>query len=259
MNLFADAINWILDPANYTGLNAIPLRMSQHLVFTLVTLLIASAIAIPLGYLIGHTGRGRGLAVTTSGGLRAIPTLGLLTLVALWVGIGVVAPYVALTVLAIPPILAGAYTGFEAVDRRTVDAARAVGMSELQIVRKVEVPLGLPLLIGGLRSATLQVIATATLAAYVADIGLGRFLFSGLKTRDYAEMLGGSILVIVLALVLEGIFALIQRFVVPRGVSGRLGSPKAGSPMSTSSTSTSSTTTSSTTRTTSTGRTTAAR
>jgi osmoprotectant transport system permease protein len=226
MNLFADAIAWILDPANYTGLNAIPLRLGQHLFFTVVTLLVASAIAVPVGYLIGHTGRGRGLAVSTSGGLRAIPTLGLLTLVALWIGIGVGAPYVALTVLAIPPILAGAYTGFEAIDRRTVDAARAVGMSELQIVRKVEVPLGLPLLIGGLRSATLQVIATATLAAYVADIGLGRYLFTGLKTRDYAEMLGGSILVILLALVLEGIFALIQRFVVPRGVSGRLAAPK---------------------------------
>jgi osmoprotectant transport system permease protein len=226
MNLFADAIAWILNPDHYTGLNAIPLRLGQHLYFTVVTLVIASVIAVPLGYLIGHTGRGRGLAVSTSGGLRAIPTLGLLTLVALWIGIGVGAPYVALTVLAIPPILAGAYTGFEAIDRRTIDAARAVGMSEMQIVRKVEVPLGLPLLIGGLRSATLQVIATATLAAYVADIGLGRYLFSGLKTRDYAEMLGGSILVILLALALEGIFALIQRFVVPRGVSGRLAAPK---------------------------------
>lgn len=219
MNLFTEAIAWIFDPANHTGPNAISLRLLQHLVFTVVTLLTASAIAIPIGFLIGHTGRGRGLAVTTSGGLRAIPTLGLLTLVALSVGIGVVAPYVALTVLAIPPILAGAYTGFEAVDRRTIDAARAVGMSEMQIVRKVELPLGLPLLVGGLRSATLQVIATATLAAYVADLGLGRYLFTGLKTRDYAEMLGGSILVILLALALEGIFALVQRFVVPRGVS----------------------------------------
>jgi osmoprotectant transport system permease protein len=121
-------------------------------------------------------------------------------------------------VLAIPPILAGAYSGFEAVNRDTIDAARAVGMTELQIVGQVEVPLGLPLLIGGLRSATLQVVATATLAAYVADFGLGRFLFRGLKTNDYAQMLGGSILVILLALVLEGGFALLQKFVVPRGV-----------------------------------------
>ncbi len=223
MNLFLEALNWVFDPANYVGPNGIPVRLLEHLVFTIVTLLIASAIAIPLGFLIGHTGRGRGLAVATSGAFRAIPTLGVLTLVALWVGIGLDAPYVALTILAIPPILAGAYTGFEAIDRSTVDAARAVGMSEGQIVRKVEIPLGLPLLIGGLRSATLQVVATATLAAYVANFGLGRFLFSGLKTNDYAQMLGGSILVILLALTLEGIFAIIQRFVVPRGVTaGRL-------------------------------------
>ncbi|MBC7443667.1 MAG: ABC transporter permease [Ramlibacter sp.] len=223
MNLFVDALNWILDPANYVGPGGIPVRMVEHLGFTFVALLVASTIAIPFGFLIGHTGRGRGLAVATSGGLRAIPTLGLLTLVALWIGIGLGAPYVALTVLAIPPILAGAYTGFEAIDRAVIDSARAVGMSEAQIVRTVEIPLGLPLLIAGLRSASLQVVATATLAAYVADFGLGRFLFAGLKTRDYAEMLGGSILVILLAFVLEGIFTVVQRLVVPRGVaSGRL-------------------------------------
>lgn len=218
MTLFLDALNWIFDPANYVGDGSIPSRLLEHLVFTFVTLLMASALAVPLGFLIGHTGRGRGPAVAVSGGLRALPTLGLLTLVALWVGIGLEAPYVALTVLAIPPVLAGAYTGFEAIDRTTIDAARSVGMSEGQIVRKVEIPLGLPLLIGGLRSGTLQVVATATLAAYVADFGLGRFLFSGLKTRDYAEMLGGSILVILLALALEGMFSVIHRVVLPRGV-----------------------------------------
>jgi osmoprotectant transport system permease protein len=222
MNLFVDALNWILDPANYAGPAGIPVRVVEHLVFTVVAVLMASLIAIPIGFLIGHTGRGRSLAVATSGGLRAIPTLGLLTLVALWVGIGLGAPYVALTVLAIPPILAGAYAGFEAIDRSIIDAARSVGMAESQIVRTVEIPLGLPLLIAGIRSATLQVVATATLAAYVADFGLGRFLFAGLKTRDYAEMLGGSLLVILLALALEGIFTVIQRVVVPRGVaSGR--------------------------------------
>jgi osmoprotectant transport system permease protein len=218
MNYFIDAVNWVLDPANYQGPGSIPERILQHLMFTFVTLLLASAIAIPIGYAIGHTGRGVGVAVSVSGALRALPTLGILTLVGLFVGIGLRAPYVALTILAIPPVLAGAYTGFRAIDRGTIDAARAVGMSEGQIVRKVEVPLGLPLLIGGIRSAVLQVVATATLAAYVADFGLGRYLFTGLKTRDYAQMLGGSILVILLALTLEGIFALLQRVVVPRGV-----------------------------------------
>ncbi|MBB5640901.1 ABC transporter permease [Cryobacterium roopkundense] len=229
MNFFADALAWLVDPANYAGPNAIGIRLLEHLGFTLVTLVLASIIAIPVGFLIGHTGRGRGFAVGTSGAFRAIPTLGLLTLVALTVGIGLTAPYVALTVLAIPPILAGAYAGFEAIDRKIIDAARAVGMSEGQIVRKVELPLGLPLLMGGLRSATLQIVATATLAAYVADFGLGRYLFAGLRTRDYAEMIGGSILVILLALALEGLFSVLQKLVVPRGVAaGRPTDVRAG-------------------------------
>lgn len=218
MTFFADTLAWLLDPANWVGSGGIPTRLTQHLLFTLVALGVAAVIAVPIGFGIGHTGRGRGLAVAISGAFRAIPTLGLLTLVALSVGIGLNAPFVALTVLAIPPILAGAYTGFEAIDRKIIDAARAVGMSEVQILLKVELPLGLPLLIGGLRSATLQVVATATLAAYIADFGLGRYLFEGLRIRDYGEMLGGSVLVILLAIVLEGVFALVQKLVVPRGV-----------------------------------------
>ncbi|MDN4640143.1 ABC transporter permease [Agreia sp. PsM10] len=218
MNLLVEAFAWIFDPAHLGGPNGIPIRLVQHLTISLVVLVISSVIAIPLGYLIGHTGRGRSLAVSLTGGFRALPTLGLLIVLALWLGIGVEAPVIALVVLAVPPILAGAYSGFEAIDRRTIDSARAVGMTEWQIVRKVEVPLGLPLLIGGLRSATLQIIATATLADYVGAGGLGRFIFVGLKSNDYPQMLAGSLLVIALALLSEGIFAIIQKLVVPRGV-----------------------------------------
>ena len=218
MNLFLDGIGWILDPANWTGPGSIPIRIAQHIAISAIVLVIAAAIALPLGGLVGHTGRGKDLAVTVSGGLRALPTLGVLTLFGIWIGIGLSAPVIALVILAIPPLLAGAYAGFEAVDRRTIDAARAMGMREDQIVGKVELPLGMPILVGGIRSATLQIVATATLAAYVADFGLGRFIFEGLKTRDYAEMLGGSILVIILALVIDGCFAITQRLVVPAGV-----------------------------------------
>jgi osmoprotectant transport system permease protein len=218
VNLFLDAIGWILDPANWTGPGSIPIRIAQHIAISAIVLVVAAAIALPLGGLVGHTGRGKDLAVMVSGGLRALPTLGLLTLFGIWIGIGLSAPIIALVILAIPPLLAGAYAGFEAVDRRTIDAARAMGMREDQIVGKVELPLGMPILVGGIRSATLQIIATATLAAYVADFGLGRFIFEGLKTRDYAEMLGGSILVIILALVIDGCFAITQRLVVPAGV-----------------------------------------
>jgi osmoprotectant transport system permease protein len=218
MNLFLEGIAWILDPANWTGPGSIPIRIGQHLAISAVVLVIAAVIALPLGGIVGHTGRGKNLAVSVSGGLRALPTLGVLTLFGLWLGIGLSAPIIALVILAIPPLLAGAYAGFESVDRRTIDAARAMGMREDQIVGKVELPLGMPIVVGGIRSATLQIIATATLAAYIADEGLGRFIFEGLKTRDYAEMLGGSILVIILALVVDGCFAITQRLVVPAGV-----------------------------------------
>jgi osmoprotectant transport system permease protein len=218
MNLVIDALAWLADPANWTGAGSIPQRLVEHLWVSLVVLAIAAAIALPVGGAVGHTGRGRELAVRVSGGLRALPTLGVLTLFGLWIGIGLRAPILALVILAIPPLLAGAYAGFESVDRRTIDAARAMGMREGQIVGKVELPLGMPIVVGGIRSATLQIIATATLAAYIADEGLGRFIFSGLKTRDYGEMLGGSILVILLALLVDGLFAIAQRLVVPAGV-----------------------------------------
>ena len=218
MNLFVQGILWVLDPAHYGGTEGIDTRVGQHLLISLGVLSVSSIIAIPLGYLIGHTGRGRSLAIGASGAIRALPTLGLLIIIALVVNVGLLAPFIALVVLAIPSILAGAYSGFEAVDRRGIDAARAVGMTELQIVGLVEVPLGLPLLIGGLRTASLQVIATATLADYVGGGGLGHFIFLGLKTNDYPQMLAGSIIVILLAILSEVLFSIVQRLVVPRGV-----------------------------------------
>ncbi|MCU1581693.1 MAG: hypothetical protein JWO01_1081 [Microbacteriaceae bacterium] len=220
MNIFIAGIRWVLDPAHYGGINGIDTRTVQHLVITLVSLATAAAIAIPLGYLVGHTGRGRALAVAVSGGVRALPTLGFLILIALGVGVGFEAPYVALVVLGIPSILAGAYSGFEAIDRRTIDAARAVGMTEWQIVGKVEIPLGLPLLMGGLRLAALQIVATATLADYVGAGGLGHFIFLGLQTSDYPQMLAGSLVVIVLAIISEILFSILQKLVVPAGVAG---------------------------------------
>jgi osmoprotectant transport system permease protein len=221
VNLILDAIRWIFDPANYGGTNGIDTRTVEHLALSGLILLLAVVIAVPFGYIIGHTGHGRGLIVPLSGGVRALPTLGLLILVALNVGVGVVAPIVALVVLAVPSILAGAYSGFEAIDRRVIDAARAVGMTEWQILTRVEIPLGLPLLIGGLRSASLQVIATATLADYVGAGGLGHFVFFGLQTNNYTVILGGSIVVIVLAFASEGLFGLVQRLVVPAGFAAR--------------------------------------
>jgi osmoprotectant transport system permease protein len=218
MNLFGDAIAWILNPAHWGGPNGIDTRILEHVAISLLVVGIATVIAVPIGYLIGHTGKGRGIVVALAGAVRALPTLGLLILLALNLGIGLQAPIIALVVLAVPSILAGAYAGFDAVDRRIIDAARAVGMTEMQIVFKVEVPLGLPLLMGGMRSAVLQVIATATLADYVGGGGLGAYIFHGLQTGAYPEMLAGSIVVVILAIIFEIIFSVLQRVVVPAGV-----------------------------------------
>jgi osmoprotectant transport system permease protein len=206
-----EAWTWLTTASHWHGSNGVPHRLLQHLGYTSLTVLIGVVIAVPLGLWIGHTGRLRALAIGATGALRALPTLGLLTLVVLWQGIGLAPPIVALVVLAIPPLLAGAYAGVEAVDRRTVDAARGMGMTEWQVLTRVEVPLGLPLIIGGLRSAVLQVVATATVAAYIGLGGLGRYIIDGVAVRDYPQTLSGSLIVVLLALALDGVFATLQR------------------------------------------------
>lgn len=220
MNLFVDAWLWLVDPVNWQGSGSIPVRIGEHLVYTGLAMVAAALIAIPLGWLIGHTGRGRELAVGISGAARALPTFGLLFLFVMLVGVTLRGPstVLVLVLLAIPPILAGAYAGLEVIDRRTIDAARGLGMTEWQILWKVEVPLGLPLLLGGLRSATLQVVATATLAAYVNLGGLGYDIVQGIALRRYDQMLGAAILVILLALLFDALFAVLERYAIPRGV-----------------------------------------
>jgi osmoprotectant transport system permease protein len=224
VNFVIDAIAFILDPANWSGETGIGARLGQHLLITFLSVLIAAVIAVPLGLLIGHTGRARGVVIGVTGAARALPTFGVMTLFVLigiqfGAGLSLTPVIVVLVVLAIPALLAGSYSGVEAVDRLTVDAARAQGMTEWQVLTRVELPLALPLLVGGLRSATLQVVATATIAAYVAQGGLGRYLIEGIQTRDYLRAVVGAVLVAALALILDGLLAALQRLVVPRGVS----------------------------------------
>lgn len=223
MNVFSDALAWILSPDRLTGSLPLPAATLQHLGFTFGAVAIAAAIAIPLGWLIGHTGRGREIAVALSGAARALPSLGLVVLLVLVLGVvhKTEAAIVAFVLLAVPSILAGAYAGFEAIDRTVIDAGRAVGMTGWQILWRIEVPLGLPILIGGLRSATLQVVATVTIAAYVGLGGLGFFIIQGIQIRNFAQILGASLVVVALALLLDGLFALLERLVVPRGVAAR--------------------------------------
>lgn len=228
MNLLMDALGWLAEPTHWVGAASIPVRLLQHLGLTFGVVALAALIALPLGIMIGHTGRFRFLIVATSGAARAIPTLGVLTLAGLWFGIGLAAPVLALLVLAIPPMLTATYTGIDSADPRAVDAARAIGLKEWQIIRFVELPAARTLILGGLRSTTLQVLATATLAAYTADAGLGRYLYIGLKTRDYGQMIAGAILVVALALVLDGLWVLVSRAASRRAGDGEVSPPVGG-------------------------------
>ena len=217
---------WLTDSAHWHGNEGIPLRVWEHLYYAAIAVVVAAVIAIPLGLWVGHTGRARFLAVNLSGGLRAVPSLGLLYLAIMLVGphlgggdAGVLLPTeLVLVVLAIPPILAGAYAGVEQVEPAARDAARGMGMRGTQVLWRVEVPCAMPLISSGLRSAALQVIATATLAATVGLGGLGRFLIDGLAVRDYSQMAGGAILVAILALSVDLLGAMLQRVVVSPGL-----------------------------------------
>jgi osmoprotectant transport system permease protein len=230
MQFFLDAFRWLTDPANYVAGSISPLpiheRVFEHLWYTFISVLIATVIALPLGLFIGHTGRGRQFVIGFTGAMRALPTLGLLMALFLIVGATVpftqaafVASIIALVILAIPSILAGAYAGVESVDPQTVDSGRAIGMTEMQILTRIEIPLSLPLIIAGIRAATLQVIATAVIASYISLGGLGTIIASGIGLNDNERILGGAILVTALALVVDGFLAIIQRLVTRRGSS----------------------------------------
>lgn len=221
MNYLKSTVDYILDAGHWTGATGLGVLTAQHVGYSLLGVGVSAIVGVPLGWWVGHTGRGRGLAVAVSGAVRALPTLGLITLFGLVLGIGLRAPLLALVILALPSVLAGAYTGIEAADHVAVDGARASGMSEAQVLTRVEIPLGAPQLVGGLRSASLQVIATATLAAYTGAGGLGRLMFLGLKTQDYTSMLVASLLVVVLALISEAVFSTVQRAVAPAGTRHR--------------------------------------
>jgi osmoprotectant transport system permease protein len=212
-----DGSNWNLGP------DGMPTRLLQHVEYTLVALVIAAAIALPVGLFIGHTNRGAILAINIGNAGRSLPTFGLLTLMVTLVGTGVVPVYVALVVLAIPPILAATYSGIRSVDRSAVDAAIGMGMRPRQVLFQAEVPMAMPLIASGLRSALLQVCATATVAAYVGLGGLGRLLVDGLSVNEYDQVFAGAVLVAILAVALDLLSAAGERAIVSPGVRARRG------------------------------------
>ena len=208
MNFVRQALHYMLTADNWTGPVGLAARIGEHLEYTAIAVGASALIAVPIGMIIGHTGRGALLVVGAVNGLRALPTLGVLLLGVLMFGLGAAPPLAALMLLGIPSLLAGTYAGIAGVDPTAVDAARALGMTEAQVLLRVEVPNALPLILGGLRNATLQVVATATVAAYASLGGLGRYLIDGIKEREFQLALVGALTVAALALVLDGLLAL---------------------------------------------------
>lgn len=208
MNLFSEAFSYIVDGTNWAGPTGIGARLVEHMWYSLLAVLLSAVIAVPIGLLIGHLRRGEALIVGLVNALRSLPTLGVLVFLVLVIGLGLIPPIIALVLLGIPPLLAGTYSGIANVDANVVDAARAMGMTETQVLLRVEIPNALPLILGGLRNTTLQIIATATVAAYVNLGGLGRYIFDGLALYDYGRVLVGAILVAVLTLVVDGLLAI---------------------------------------------------
>ena len=191
-------------------------RLQEHLTYTGLAVLLACAVGLPLGIVLGHLGRGGALAINVSNAGRAVPTLGVVILFAVSpIGAGTTGIVLALALFALPPVLTNAYVGMREVDREAVEAARGMGMSTGQLVRRVELPLAFPLIAAGVRSAVLQVIATAVLAAAVGGGGLGRWLIDGLAAQDYPQLQAGAVLVAALAFAVELLLAGLQRLVDP--------------------------------------------
>lgn len=235
MKFLHQALAYIFSAANWAGPSGLTARILEHLMYTVVAVAFSVLVAVPLGMLIGHTRRGTFLVVTGVNALRALPTLGVLLLGVLLWGLGLVPPTVALMLLGIPPLLAGTYAGIANVDPDVVDAARAMGMTERRILLRVETPIAMPLILGGLRTATLQIVATATVAAYASLGGLGRYLIDGIKVRQFYLALVGALMVTALALLLDAALAFAVRLSLPgsgraRRSTGRLGRRKPGLP-----------------------------
>jgi osmoprotectant transport system permease protein len=218
MSIIAETVAWLSDPASWAGPNGIPVRFGEHVGISLASLLIALAIALPAGLYVGHTRRGTGVAVGVANVGRAVPSLALIGLVLPITqaldpvnGFSLYPTVIAMVVLAIPPVLVNADAGVRGVDAEVVESARGMGLTEAQVLRRIEVPIALPVVIGGVRSATVQVIATATLGAIFALGGLGRFIVDGIAQNDEGMLFGGVVLVGALAMTAEILLAGFQR------------------------------------------------
>lgn len=221
MGFLADVVDLFSTAANWWGSEGFVHRLQEHVVMSGASLLTAMAIALPLGLLLGHTGRGGPVAMNISNLGRAVPSFAIIVLMASIVGIGAKPAYIALVALAVPPMVTNTYTAIRGVDPQVREAAVGMGFTGRQVLARVEVPMGLPLIMAGIRTSGVQVVATATLAALVGWGGLGRYIIDGLATREFHEVFAGAVLVALLSLLVEIGLSLVQRAVVPTGLQAR--------------------------------------
>ena len=224
MNLVAETAAWLTNPAQWAGQAGIPNRLLEHVLIASISLAAALLLALPAGLAIGHTGRGAGLAAGVANLGRSLPSLAVIALaipvtvrIDPVLGGSVLPTLVAMVVLAVPPILVNAYTGVAEVDRDLVEAGRGMGMREREILLGIELPVALPVVLGGVRSAAVQIIATATLGAIFGSGGLGRFLVDGIAQNDDGQVFGGVLLVATLALATEAAIEILQRLARSKG------------------------------------------
>ncbi|MFF0445343.1 ABC transporter permease [Streptomyces sp. NPDC004609] len=221
MNTLTDAWSWLTSAANWSGDNGAWNRLGEHLFLTAVCLGLSCLLALPVALVLGHLGRGGALAVNISNAGRAVPTFAVLVLLLLsplgdhgsWPTV------IALVLFAVPPLLTNAYVGMRGVDQDVVRAARGMGMTGPQLMFGVEIPLALPLILTGVRIAAVQLVATATIAALAGGGGLGRIITAGFNLASTSQVVAGAVLVAAFALVVEGLFELVQRL-APGGVRG---------------------------------------
>lgn len=223
MGLLQALAQWFADPAHWQGPDGIPTRVAEHIQISLLSVVVATLLALPAGFFVGHTGRGAFATISLANVGRAVPSFALMSMIfpigaaffagTQYIGFGFefLPTFLAMTLLAIPPILTNTYVGVREVDRELVEAARGMGMRGLEILRRVEIPLALPVVLAGLRTAAVQVVATATLGAVLGLGGLGRYIIDGIASRENAQLLAGVVLVALLALVTESAFAVLQR------------------------------------------------
>ncbi len=218
MSILTDLIAWFLDPVNWQGSTGVPVRVLEHVWYSIIAIVVSIALALPIGIFIGHTGRGGAVVINVLNSARAVPTFGIILLTVLVAGIGILPVIVALVALASPPIVTNTYAGIRSVDPKMREAAEGMGMVGWQVIRRVEIPVALPIIMAGIRTSAVQIVATATFAAIVGLGGLGRYIIDGLAQQDLTQVLAGAILVAALSLLTEFSLSRLQGAVVSDGL-----------------------------------------